>query len=124
MADSGAWRKLGSVVSDEGVLFDHGHAVGVAEDFPWGGTDDGEFSAEVAHVGVVVLGDGVVELAVFEHFGPDPAVDAASEMFDELAVDEGRDGFAGLVGVDGGLEGELVEVEFDEGQLVEPGTSG
>jgi len=42
----------------------------------------------------------VEELAVFEHLGPDPAVDAAAQVLDELAVDILRDRCPLLRGVD------------------------
>jgi hypothetical protein len=41
-----------------------------------------------------------IELSVFEHFGPYSAVDAASEVFDELAVDKPGNRRAGLASID------------------------
>ena len=98
------------VLTDEGALGVHresaGHGAGAA---PGG-------------LGVV---DGVEELAVLEHLGPDAAVDAAAEVLDELAVDVLADGLAGFRGVDrdAGLLG-LAAADQGEGDLVERGGPG
>ena len=49
---------------------------------------------------IVLVGDREVEFAVFEHLGPDAAVDAAAQVLDELTVDERVDRRAGLGRVD------------------------
>ena len=45
--------------------------------------------------------DGVEELAIFQHLGPEAAVDAAAQVLDELPVHVGRDGRTGPADVDG-----------------------
>ena len=86
--------------------------------------DDGKLAAKISLVGIVVLGDREVELAILEHLGPDPAVDAASQVLDELAVDERRDRLARLVRMDRCLEREFLQVQFFQCNLVVPRTPG
>ena len=53
-----------------------------------------------AAIWIVLRRDWKIELAVFEHLGPDSAVDAPPEVFDELAVYELRNRLASRAGVD------------------------
>ncbi|HNW41313.1 MAG TPA: hypothetical protein PKN08_05365, partial [Opitutaceae bacterium] len=46
------------------------------------------------------FGDREVEFTILQHFGPDAAVDAAAEVFDELSVDVRVDGRRGGGGVE------------------------
>jgi hypothetical protein len=66
----------------------------VAQDLPGRCADHGERRVLQAAIRAVIGGDREIELAVFEHLGPDAAVDAASQMLDELAVEERIDRLA------------------------------
>ena len=65
--------------------------------------------------------DQIEELAVLEHLGPDPAVDAPAQVLDELAVDVGRDRAELLAQIDQG-RGTLAVALVDEleAHVVEP----
>ena len=85
---------LGAVLADERLGGVHRDRIGRAERFP----------------GRLLVADGREELAVFEHFGPNPAVDAAAQVLDELAVDVLRD-----------RRSDVRRVDFDGGPLLGPG---
>ena len=73
-----------AVFAYEGRFPDHRHRLRGADGLP----------------GRLALADRVEELAIFEHFGPDAAVDAAAEVLDELAVNVLGDRRADLGGID------------------------
>ncbi len=101
LADAGAGLDARRVPPDKRLVPAHGKTLGRADDPPRRSADDGEGRFAQRPVRAIVGGDGVVELPVFEHLGPNAAVDAASEMLDELAVDVQRHRFLHLAGLDG-----------------------
>ena len=68
--------------------------------------------------------DRRIKLAVLKHLRPDPAVDAAAEMFDELPVDQVRHHLPRGGGVDHDVGLQLTGLDQFKGQVVEPGSAG
>ena len=72
--------------------------------------------------GRFALADRPEEFAVLEHLGPDPLVDAAAQVLDELAVDVLGHRLPGLAAVDHDLgRAEILAGEPNQLDVVEPG---
>ena len=85
LADLGSVGEDGSVATDKDVLFRHFDFASV--DFPGRCADAGEVGVFHRDIGRVGGFDGVEELTIFEHLGPDSTVDAAAQVFNELTID-------------------------------------
>ncbi len=111
LPDSALRRHERCLLAHEWRLLNHLRRTGrfvYFQHFPRRGADDWKLGAFEIAVRVVLIGDGKIEFAVFEHFGPDPAVNAAAQMLDELAVDEWTDRRAGFRGIDRDVHGVAV----------------
>jgi hypothetical protein len=83
------------MTSGQRIYCRHLDRVGRTKDFPRRGAQHaGLFPGHPPDI--ALGGDWKVKLAVFEHFGPDAAVNALAEMFNELAVDVFGNGFGGF----------------------------
>ncbi len=91
LLNPGPCRDARRVLADERTFLVHLDRVRRSHDFPRRGGDDRERSTlrGTVTVGRVLSGNRIVELAVLQHLGPNPSIDAPSEVFDELAVNVG-----------------------------------
>ena len=99
LANLGSVGEDGGVATNEDVLLRHFNFATI--DFPGRCADAGEVGVFHGDIGRVRGFDGMEELTIFEHLGPDSAVDAPAEVFDELAVDVRIDRVPSLGGVYG-----------------------
>src|SRR6476660_3986100 len=76
------------MIAREWFLIYHRDRASRSDHLPRRCTDDWKTRIRKFPIRMILVGDRIVELAVFNHLSPDPAVDAAAQVLDELAVDE------------------------------------